>query len=84
MAPLRHVVLAIPEFAGLLGYCREVCFKVKKVPNGKKDLMTDKSKTQNQSQKTVSAIKRFTCANVSFFSTGGRWVTANAYQVLLC
>jgi hypothetical protein len=46
--------------------------------------MTDKSKTQNQSQKTVSAIKRFTCANVSFFSTGGRWVTANAYQVLLC
>jgi hypothetical protein len=43
VAALPHAVLTVTDFATLFGGIAESCFKVKKLPNGIKDLKTVKS-----------------------------------------
>ncbi len=47
VASLRHAVLAVAKFYRLLGCVGEICFEVKKLLNGWKDLKTVRSKMKN-------------------------------------
>jgi hypothetical protein len=58
VATFHHMVLVIADFAMLFGGAGEFFFKVKKLPNGMKDLKTVKSGDPKPQKQTIATKKR--------------------------